>query len=53
MFLSLNLKFKDKYLLPELCLMTGFTEQMLSNINLKKDIAKQTKTNPAERMKNY
>ena len=37
------------YLIPELCYLTGLSDQMRTNFNLMKDIAAKTKGNPLEK----
>lgn len=42
---------QEIYLVPELCYLTGLTENMRSNFNMMKDMNAITKGNPAEKLK--
>ena len=39
------------FLIPELCVMTGFTDKMKNDFNLNKDISATTLCSPSDRMK--
>eukprot|EP01097_Dermamoeba_algensis_P011811 TRINITY_DN92_c0_g1_i6.p1 TRINITY_DN92_c0_g1~~TRINITY_DN92_c0_g1_i6.p1 ORF type:complete len:708 (-),score=135.14 TRINITY_DN92_c0_g1_i6:114-2237(-) len=41
------------YLVPELCLMTGLTDEMKSNFTLMNDVAVHTRVAPAQRVKEW
>ncbi|KAH9525714.1 Piwi-like protein 1 [Bulinus truncatus] len=42
---------KNLYLVPELCIITGLSEQMRSDFNVMRDLAVHTRVGPAERLK--
>jgi aubergine len=42
---------QEIFLVPELCYLTGLTENMRSNFNMMKDMNAKTKGNPAEKLK--
>lgn len=42
---------QEIYLVPELCYLTGLTENMRSNFNMMKDMNAKTKGNPAQKLK--